>query len=65
MKSLQLSNSSSAIGAGPSPLGYSVYTSVISSGVVVVIGSVVVVVIAIGPVDVMSTGGVNSLEGES
>lgn len=45
MKSLQLSNSSAGIGTGPSPLGYSVKTSVISSIVVVVIGSVVVLVV--------------------
>ena len=65
MKSLQLSNSSAGIGTGPSPLGYSVVISMISSTVVVVvIGSVVVVVIAIGAVVVssISTGGVNPLK---
>lgn len=64
MKSLQLSNSSAGIGTGPSPLGYSVVISMISSTVVVVvIGSVVVVVIAMVAVVVSSirTGGVNPL----
>jgi hypothetical protein len=47
MKSLQVEFSSAGIGTGPSPLGYSVTISVISSGVVVVIGSVVVVVLVV------------------
>lgn len=47
IKSLQVEFSSAGIGTGPSPLGYSVTISVISSGVVVVIGSVVVVVLVV------------------